>query len=124
LLSWVLTAFAGSRHRAWAMGLAGGLMLLGGLVRWGLAVPVSYLGLTALLALSSPLVFMVSEAALLAVGIQLRKNTKTGAVEGIKVGDDKTIFLDGGQPEDIQRTVPKEGATVPKSGITPEPSNE
>jgi hypothetical protein len=123
LLSWVLTAFAGSRHRAWAMGLAGGLMLLGGVVRWGLVVPVSYLGLTALLALASPFVFMVSEAALLAVGIQLRKGAD-GEVEGIKVGDDKTIFLDGGQPEDVERVVPKEGATVPKSGITPEPSNE
>jgi hypothetical protein len=74
------------------------------------------LGLTALLALSSPLVFMVSEAALLAVGIQLRKG-EDGEVVGVKYEDEKTIFLDGGQPEDIQRT-------VPKSGITPEPSNE
>lgn len=91
VLSWVITAFAGSRKRGWAMGAAGGLMLIGGIVRWGAALPVSFLALALIMAVASPFVFMASEAALGEFGIVLRKG-KDGEVEGIKVGDDKTVW--------------------------------
>ena len=107
VLSWVITAFAGSRHRAWAMGAAGGLMLVGGVVRWGFALPVSFLALAFILAIASPFVFMASEAALAEFGIKLRKG-KDGEVEGIKVGDDPTLFI-GAPTEKPDDTVPKKG---------------
>jgi hypothetical protein len=113
LLSWVLTAFAGSRHRAWAMGSAAALMIAGGVYRWGMP-PIGYLALTAIVAISSPLVFLGVEAALSAVGIKLRKGAD-GEVEGVKVGDDETIWIGS----------PTEPPTVPKEGkFKPEPSNE
>ena len=106
VLSWVITAFAGSRHRAWAMGAAAGLMLIGGIMRWGAGVPISFLALAFILALSSPFVFMAVEAALGEVGIKLRKG-KDGEVEGIKVGDDPTLFI-GAPTERPDDTVPKD----------------
>ena len=105
VLSWVLTAFAGSRHRSWAMGSAGGLMLIGGVMRWGIGVPVSSLALALIVTVASPFVFMVSEAALLEFGVRLRKG-KDGEVVGVKVDDDRTIFLGGGEPEDVERNKP------------------
>ena len=110
LVSWVLTALVGSRHRAWAMGSAAALMLVGGFYRWGLP-PIGWLAVCFVVAVMSPYLFMVAEAVLLRFGVVLRKDAQTGAVEGIKIGDDPTVFLGGGEPEDIKR-------------VRPEPSNE
>lgn len=106
VLSWVVTAFAGSRHRAWAMGAAGGLMLAGGLYRWHAHVPIGWLAVSAIFAIASPFLFMVSEAVLGRYGIVLRKG-KDGEVVGVKVDEDKTLFL--GAP-----TEPPGDPTVPK----------
>ena len=96
LVSWVVTAFAGSRHRAWAMGSSAALMLIGGIYRWGLP-PIGWLAVCFVVAVVSPFLFLVSEAVLLRFGVVLRKG-KDGEVEGIKVGDDPTVFLGIGAP--------------------------
>lgn len=120
ILSWVLTAFMGSRHKAWAMGSAGGLMLIGGLYRWGAHVPVGWIAVSLIFAVASPFLFMVSEAILGKYGIKLRKG-EYGEVIGVKVDDDATIWVGSATAEDLQRnsTVPGD-PTVPKD----KPSDE
>jgi hypothetical protein len=111
--SWLLTASVGSRHKAMAMGSAAGLLLIGGVVRWGLIPPVSWLAVCFIVSVASPLAFAASEAALAQFGIRLRKNKETGAVEGIKVDNDETIWIGSPTSDDVKR-----------EGIKPEPSNE
>lgn len=106
VLSWFVTAFAGSRHRAWAMGSAGGLMLIGGIYRWGAGVPIGWLAVSLIFAIASPFLFMVSEAVLARFGVVLRKGAD-GEVVGVKVDDEKTLFI-GAPTERPDTTVPKD----------------
>jgi len=87
-------------------------MLAGGVVRWGLVPPVSWLAVVFIVSVASPFAFAAAEAALASFGIRLRKG-EDGEVEGVKVGNDDTIWI--GAPTEV----PDEARTC-----KPEPRNE
>lgn len=100
--SWLLTATVGSKHRLVAICAAAILMIAGGLVRWGITPPVSWLAVIFIVSLASPIAFAAVEAVLLGMNIRLRKG-EDGEVVGVKVGDDDTVFIGSPTVPDMKR---------------------
>jgi predicted membrane-bound spermidine synthase len=115
LSSWLITATVGTRHRAAAIVSGAGMYLAVQGWRWW-ALDVAFapwqLFVALIVGVSSPILYAAFRALLARLGVETRLD-KDGAVESIKVGDDPTVFIGGGEPEDVKR-----------EGIKPEPSNE
>lgn len=110
LSSWLVTATVGTRHRAMAIGTAAGAYLaVQGWRWWALDVDFApwQLFVALIVGVSSPVLYAVFRAVLARFGVETRLG-KDGELEAIKVGDDETVFLGGGEPVDVDR-IKKDG---------------